>query len=594
MLEELKKQIIVPDQPFEAWLERFDWTYHQLARNEYPGRYENLREFQLGCICDDPVLWSRTFLKDPDQPEKPWEFWAYQAEGIRHKGNALYKCGAEVGKTREIIAYILWKAFTIARGSGLVTAPQLTHLIEIIDAIEFQLNETPILGKSLFHHRKFPHHQLRFNNGFTVDFRPTGHDGTALRGVHVKTFALMDEAAKAHNAKIWNEFWRARKPQCITRIYSVPDGRRDTVFYRLGNRLEKQEEQENHGNSIPKTLNLRIFQWAKTLMPPPFWTDSRDREYITLYGGKDSAGYQHNILGEDGDPENSVFPWEFFVKLLKDIPEYTCLKIIVDKGKSNVYVKAYKIVFEQNPDEDKPTPREKILLEEIQNLETFSVHDLVNSVFTSFPGTFFGCGDFGHSPDPTEFLVKQEIGKTHKLAARVHMKGVTYDQQAAGLDALDNIFDAGRKQMPWGTDSGNAGSAVLHNLHSQIEIAGKPATYKHKKYQDRASGYQFATVYDAVNEEGEVLKDKKTGKEIRKTAKELSTDILVQKMQKMELEYPFDPDIITFYPGHTFKQGTKHRIFSGTDDHIIDADRGGILAKILNKVNFDWCFSPKN
>ena len=32
IFSDLKKGIIVPKGYFEPWLERFDWTYHQLAR----------------------------------------------------------------------------------------------------------------------------------------------------------------------------------------------------------------------------------------------------------------------------------------------------------------------------------------------------------------------------------------------------------------------------------------------------------------------------------------------------------------------------------------------------------------------------------
>ncbi len=91
----------------------------------------------------------------------------------------------------------------------------------------------------------------------------------------------------------------------------------------------------------------------------------------------------------------------------------------------------------------------------------------------------------------------------------------------------------------------------------------------------------FESTTENVNEEGVPVIDAKTGKPARITLKELATDILVKKMQRQLLEYPPDPDIVLYYTNHTVRMGQRHRIFKKEDDHLIDADRVQILAKLL-------------
>jgi hypothetical protein len=157
------------------------------------------------------------------------------------------------------------------------------------------------------------------------------------------------------------------------------------------------------------------------------------------------------------------------------------------------------------------------------------------------PGVTFGGADFGFAQDPSE---------------------------------MDEIFDAGQNKMLWGMDVGNAGSAVLHNL------VGLPQ-YQSKDYEDRCSGFMFESAYESIDEAGNQIIDSKTEKPFKLTAKDLATDLMVKKYQRCEMEEPYDPDIMLFYPNHTVQAGARHRIYKKEDDHIIDADRTGILALVL-------------
>ena len=584
-IEELRKGIVVPKDIFEATLEKLDWTWHQLAREEFPGTFTCMEELQLAIICEDPYLWCTAFLREPEDPDHqdPYNFFDYQLESLRYTGSTVHKCGAEVGKTREIVAWVMYKMFTVPNGSGLIGAPRQGHLDEIIEAIEDQFNWNPDLRGSLKRHKKHPYHAFYITNGFKLDFRPSGHDGNAYRGVHVRTFAIKDEAAKDKNKQQWSEFWRAMKPGAVAKIYSVPDGDRSCEFFKLGQRAAGKDETDGDPlKGTPghiKNLEFRMFKWSKTIMPHPYWSKERKKFFVEQYGGEDAPEYRHNVLGEDGDPENTVFPWHQLKLCIKDIPEYRTLKILVDTGNNEVIVYGYKCEMAiRNGD---PAPDTVVVMETVFRASTFFDLDeleeseftrLIKSFFVTVPGAKRGGADFGFSGDPTEIIIKNIIGKKERVVARLQLKHVTYDQQCQALNALDDVYGP-LESLIWGTDFGNAGSAVAHDLQGL-------SLYEYKSYEDRLRGFMFESTTDNVDEDGTPVIDAKTGKPARITLKELATDILVKKMQKQQLEYPPDPDIVLYYTNHTVRYG-KHRIYKKEDDHLLDADRVQILAKLL-------------
>ncbi len=616
-ISDLKKRILVPQEHFEKVLERYDWTYHQLARDEFPGPYTALDQFQHAIIKADRVLWAQCFLREPEDPDHQarYNFFDYQEESIRYDGHTIHKDGAETGKTREIVAYCLHAAITTKNGSGLIAAPQQTHLNEIIEAMDDQFTWNPELGKSRQHHRikggwsKHPHHTFYFHDKthrFKIDFRPAGHDGEAYRGVHATTFAIVDEAAKKKNKKQWSEFWRAMKPGCVAKIYSVPDGDRSCEFYKLGERATrgtaptenpkseirnpKSKEEVADGSfkgaaKHIKDIKFRLFNWPKELMPAPFWSPERKRFYVEQYGGEDSPEYKHNVLGTDGDPEYSVFPWEQLKLCIREIPEYRFLKILVDSGNDEVVVTGYK--YEQAPGDNGPVSVPICLLDEVRIKSGFFDSDknresdfrrLIKSFFVTAPGLKSGGADFGYSPDPTEMIVKNIIGKKSRFVARLQLKSVTYDQQCQGLDALDDVYGP-MESISWGTDHGNAGSAVAHHLQGDLQ-------YADKNYEDRLRGFSFESSTDNIDEYGEAIIDARSGEPAKITMKELATDLMTKRIQRLETEFPADPEFAFFYPNHTQRQG-KHRIYKNTDDHLIDADRCETLGRIFNNVTED-------
>jgi len=600
---DLGKGIIVPQEYFDRTLKEIDWSWQQIARDEYPvdlgiqgkDRHERLMYFQLAIISSDPLLWCTAFLREPEDPDHkdPYQFFDYQIPSLMDPGSVVHQDGAEVGKTREIVAWGTWKHFTARGGSGLIGAPLQIHLDEIIEAMLEQLDYNPVLYNGLIRpYKKQPYTKFKFQTGFKLDFRPSGHDGNAYRGVHARTYVMKDEAAKDKNKKTWSEFWRAVKPGCVARIYSVPDGDRETEYYKLtecaettwpaadNQGLTSDKQISDKDSDMPKELLFTRYRWSKRMMPAPYWSPQRKKYYISRYGGEDGPDFRHNVDGEHGDPVNTVFPWHQFKQCVKDIPEYRCLKIIVDPGKGGVTAEGYRCDYEIG--NDGPTPRHKTLVDETYTAGTFFDFDangdsdfkrLIRSFFNAVPGKKLGGGDFGFSPDPTEITIWNVIGKRDRLVARLQLKQVTYDQQEQALDAMDDLFGP-KESISWGTDHGNAGSAVAHSLQGT-------QLYAHKDYDDRLKGFMFQSTTDHIDEESNEILDGKSGKPAKITLKELATEWIVRRVQRQEVEYPADQDIITAYTNHTCRQGERQRIYSKDNDHLIDSQRQAKLAGVL-------------
>ncbi len=569
-LEIIKGKLLIPEEALDAFLQGRGWSWQQLARGDLELSFDDIH---LGLICSSPEWWSRAFLVEPDTGD-PYIYFPYQVPSLLDEGDVIHSDGAEVGKTREIGNLLLWKSFTKKGASSLVGAPEQVHLDEIIEYCIEQIEDSKVLKPGLKRHKKHPHHVITFQNRAKIYFCPAGFAGVSFRGKHVRDYAFLDEAAKLHNPKIWEEFWRSGKPGCVFRLYSVPDGVRTTNFYRLkeaakGNvNLQGSDREPDELDGILKERKFTYYNWKKTDQPSPFWTPERQRFYEKLYGGRDSGGYRRNVLGEDGDPENPVFPWHHLEACLKDIPEYKALKLLFDEGSGTVSI--FSASYRLNAKGGDKTGKEELLEDRTVSRSGFNLREVIRDAFSPIPGLKYFGGDFGFSNDPTEILVRLIIGKTWRTVARLHMKGATYDLQAEAIDIMDDIFEP----KGIGQDFGNAGSALVHML--QAEDA-----YPEKHYDEKVTGYQFAEAYDDIDENGEVIEDKKTGKPKRKPAKELATGIMQQKMQRREWEMPPDPDLIRSYSSHTYTIGSRNIIYSKVDDHTIDADRACTLKMVI-------------
>jgi hypothetical protein len=349
----------------DALLRRNRWSWQALERGDLKidDQVLDVDSLQWWLINADPVLWVETNLVNkPEDGGGLWQLFPYQKPSIRFRGHTVHQDGAEVGKSREIVGLLLWSCLAVERGSVLVGSALDGDLDEIWEEVEWQLSANPFLRHSLRNRTTKPYRRLTWRNGLRCLFRPAGHDGRAYRGIHVKGFLLHDEAAKVVNPRSWAEFWRAAKPGCEIRIYSVPTGDRECTFQRIADGafpadsivfpdaprllIEQLLDPEKFALASRGPLRGRSgegrggvngidlggrtwvkFHWPKTIMPAPFWCEERRQEFIGFYGGPDEPGYVHNVLGLPGDPEYSLFPERLLKPALTWIPDYLTIAL---------------------------------------------------------------------------------------------------------------------------------------------------------------------------------------------------------------------------------------------------------------------------
>jgi hypothetical protein len=338
----------------DALLRRNRWSWQALERGDLRLGDDvlDVGRLQWWLVNADPVLWVETNLVNkPEDGGGLWQLFPYQRPSLRYRGHVVHQDGAEVGKSREIVGLLLWGCLAAEKGSVLVGSALDGDLDEIWEEVEWQLSANPYLADALRGRTTKPYRRLTWTNGLRVLFRPAGHDGRAYRGIHVRGWLLHDEAAKVVNPRSWAEFWRAAKPGCEIRIYSVPTGDRQCTFQRIADTAVPAESvvpadtpelalaqllrpaaaaTPESVRALARDLGNRTwvrFHWPKTIMPHPFWSESRRQEFVGFYGGPDEPGYVHNVLGLPGDPEYSLFPERLLKPSLTWIPDYLSIAL---------------------------------------------------------------------------------------------------------------------------------------------------------------------------------------------------------------------------------------------------------------------------
>lgn len=598
-----ERGVFAPDE-FELWLAERGWAWQGLDRGDYG---LTLEQAMLAFTFTDPVRWCETYMIEPRTGE-PWRFFDYQRDSLRAWAqDVAHQDGAEVGKTREIVCMILWGEITAMGGTVkrpwmLVGAPQQTHLDEIILAVEEQVGvqlggehaKGTLLSQFWRKPKRTPHtmHQLvtipldgEAPGVGRVYYRPAGHDGEAFRGVHVNAACIMDEAAKLKRAVQWSEFWRAAMPGCTKRIYSVPDGDRSTEFFRITQAAVPGLPEGRPG--------WRLFHWAKTIMPPPFWSAERDAQFARDFGGRQTPGYKRNVLGEWGDAESPVWSWDTVLPCVHDRPDYRIIKLVADhhRGELSVVVMRVALALEHG----RKHGTDDWLVDSVTDLAPYIAgeDEARRDVFRSLlrehvtgasSGVFWAGADLGESNDPTEIILAEEIGSVICDVLRVQMRGFPYHAQRDLIFTLQELFG----WLPhWGVDLGAAGTAVVRDLQATD-------AYAQARFDEVMTGFQFSNAVDCIGEDGEPLQDfarehvrDRDDEEtaiVRAPAKHWATQCMTTRLQARGYALAYDTEVLNWMTNHTAREGAKWPIYSKKDDHAIDARRVQMLRKLYDDV----------
>ncbi len=606
----------------DALLKRNGWSWQSLERGERELHGERLtvENLQWWLINCDPLLWIETNLVNrPEDGGGLWSMFPYQRGSLRFRGHVVHQDAAEVGKSREIVGLLLWGSLGIAKGSSLVGSALDGDLDELWEEIEWQISANPYLKSQLKASTTKPYRRLTWRNGLRVLFRPAGHDGRAYRGIHVRGWLLHDEAAKVVNPRAWSEFWRAAKPGCEIRIYSVPTGDRLCTFQRIADAAVPSDSlvpPDTAANVIEQLLRPQIggetpasvralvrdlggrtwvrFHWPKHIMPDPFWSETRRRELIGLHGGPDEPGYVHNVLGLPGDPEYTVFPERLLNPAITWIGDYLTVALRWDAragrldGTSRRLNPSYPwgddtvdeealaaaaLETEEESEGTEITPYLHVLDDSVDVAAWDSwgeerreevIRGLVSYLVRPIEGELTAGVDVG-SATITEILIQRRRGRDlDELVLRLHLAGWNWYAQRDLILLLDEAL---RPSGGWGIDATGAGRVLADLLAVKL--------------QERLSPYVFNQATPAIDPAtGDQLLDPNGGRTLSLSYKEFGTQLLERRLHSRGFALPPDPEVRHLLANHTYTQVGEARRYSKRDDHLVDALRVAELRKL--------------
>jgi len=473
----------------------------------------------------DPVLWGQHYLRNRDGSKRT--YWPHQVEDLLcGERNVIHLDGRDVGKSCVLATDALHFAFTTQGGQGLIAAPLQGQLDTVIEEIEYQIEACVDLDMSIAVNsqgrRKIirkPYFRIEFTNGSVLYFRPAGAYGESFRSLHVER-VWVDEGAWL-SEKAWRALRQCLKAKGTLRIYSTPNGLRNTTYYRL-----------------TQSSNWRVFRWPSWFNPA--WSDEREAELAEFYGGKDTAGWQHEVAGEHGKPSYGAFNAEHLVDCQTDIEEYQAITIT---GEALAGCDTEAEVFDR--------------LEMLLNLAPQD-------------GTYWVGGDLGYTNDPTEIVVfretKEDERSRMRLVLRVHMEHVAYPHIAEAIALLDRYY----APLGIGVDRGGNGLAVVQELTTLDK-------YRELDLEHRLHGYDFGGVVTVAMKDGQPLK---------KRTKEYMTSLINRGFQRKELLLPEeDFEIEDEFTTHTYSLVNGKVIYSKGNDHIVDAVRCAALVRDQERLD---------
>ena len=206
-----------------------------------------------------------------------------------------------VGKSDDCVFSILFKALREKRKETLLTAFRKIHVRERLEDLIGSVLNSPYLRKFFKGDAdrslrdavlRSPIYSIRFKNGHEIKGVSTGDDPSA---VMIQSFhphnRFIDETQTYPEAS-WVKFQSTQAPEgSVDRYYGVQDGRVNSPFYLILNKLSKFK-------------GKRFF--IPRMMEP--WFDQKKKEdYIQSFGSEESNDYRQQVLAQPGEPSWSLW-----------------------------------------------------------------------------------------------------------------------------------------------------------------------------------------------------------------------------------------------------------------------------------------------
>ncbi len=330
-----------------------------------------------------------------DRAGTPWRVRDYQRGSLNSQAARKVHCdGRDVGKTTEIEAIAAWAMVACPDSEMLIATQTENQLFPLMNRLVRRFQGTPELAPSLVEMKRSPSWFFRFSNGFVLWGRIAGPRGTNFQGMHVD-WQIVDEAQEMTDGS-WGELYQALNGGGRRWVYGVPNGLRNS-FYRMSQMPDAEQ-----------------YNWPSSMNP--CFDAAKDAELALLYGGRNTPGYIHRVLGQHGAPMHAVFSLDEYLQ---------CVDACIDF--ENITLK-----------EDDPFD---------------------GPGYVAQGDYYLGC-DLGYARDPSEFVVYRSEPPYFVNVLRLHLEGVNYARQQQIIQALDAAYNF----RGVGIDAGNSGRAVAHQL----------------------------------------------------------------------------------------------------------------------------------
>jgi hypothetical protein len=425
----------------------------------------------------------------------------------------LHQDGRDVGKTTEIEICMLHFALTQSGKECLLATQWQNNLAPTLERIIRTCQNHPQVAPRVRRITRSPFTRIEFVNGSLLMGKIAGNRGVNFQNTHVD-FIAVDEAQNMLDCG-WDELFPALNAGGMFYIYGVPNGLRNRYY------------------QLSSDSGFKQYRWPSSLHPD--FDEAKDEELARLYGGRDTPGYIHNVLGEHGSPAGSVFQFNHLERCVLPHSELY-LQLTGDNPQSNDKLGRWLASMELADD--------RILL---------------------------GM-DVGYSQDPSVVSV-WAVGGTDmdnwrlRSCGVLSMERIPYREQESILSRI--MQQTSTEALA--CDRGGGGLAVLQSLAAgNSELASRIT-----RAEDGELGVPF----------GGRLTLRQGGIETRHPIKRATTDLYVRLIQERRVRFGNGARLEQL-AGHTYSLSPRGEVlYSKGNDHIIDADRAMLFELMSEKSN---------
>lgn len=120
-------------------------------------------------IAGNPIYWSETYLKNPEERTETFYMWDHQREILGCENRLIAaRLGRQTGKTITLVAKALWEAFTEPKIQVLIVAPWKENLKTIWEKLKSMIADTFVEESIAYMNNSRDVFEIEFDNGSTI------------------------------------------------------------------------------------------------------------------------------------------------------------------------------------------------------------------------------------------------------------------------------------------------------------------------------------------------------------------------------------------------------------------------------------------